>query len=351
MLEKTFLNNTLENWGISVLIIIGALLLNKIIQILNRRVFRRIAAKAKTDFIDILLDSLESPVLFGVMIIAVVIALGRLELGETPNLIKAYKLLITLDVTWFFARLLASLLERSFKSRETEHGGRKKKRRLDPKFLPLTRRIVLIFVWIIGIITGLKNMGADLGAILGTLGIGGAAFALASQDLLKNLLAGVTIFVDQPFQLGDRVRFSGVDGIVEDIGLRSTRIRTLDRRLLTIPNYRIMDDTIENVNSEPMRKVTLKLGLTYDTTPEKMSEAMNLLRTLPQRVQHVSPNDLVAAFTDFGDFALGITFIYYIEKEGDIFEVTSAVDMDILSTFNAAGLNFAFPTQTIYVEK
>ena len=140
MLEKTFLNNTLENWGISVLIIIGALLLNKIIQILNRRVFRRIATKAKTDFIDILLDSLESPVLFGVMIIAVVIALGRLELGETPNLIKAYKLLITLDVTWFFARLLASLLERSFKSRETEHGGRKKKRRLDPKFLPLTRR-------------------------------------------------------------------------------------------------------------------------------------------------------------------------------------------------------------------
>lgn len=351
MLEKTFLNNTLENWGISVLIIVGALLLNKIIQILNRRVFRRLAARARSSFIDILLDSLESPVLFGVMIVAVVVALGRLELGETPNLIKAYKLLITLDATWFFARLLASLLERSFKHGGAGHGGHARKRRLDPKFLPLTRRIVLIFVWIIGIITGLKNVGADLGAILGTLGIGGAAFALASQDLLKNLLAGVTIFVDQPFQLGDRIRFSGVDGIVEDIGLRSTRIRTLDRRLLTIPNYRIMDDTIENVNSEPMRKVTLKLGLTYDTTPDKMNEAMTLLRTIPQRVPHVSPDDLVAAFTDFGDFALGITFIYYIEKDGDIFEVNSAVDMDILSTFNAAGLNFAFPTQTIYVEK
>ena len=92
MLEKTFLNNTLENWGISVLIIVGALLLNKLIQILNRRVFRRLAARARSSFIDILLDSLESPVLFGVMIVAVVVALGRLELGETPNLFYEWTL-------------------------------------------------------------------------------------------------------------------------------------------------------------------------------------------------------------------------------------------------------------------
>ncbi len=351
MLEKTFVGNTLEDWGISLLIVLGALLLDKLIQVLNRKVFRPAAVKARASFVDLLLESLEAPVLFGVMLVAIVVALGRLELGTTTTLTKAYKLLVALDVTWFFARFLTSLLARSLTGRGTEGEGETKKRLLDPKFLPLAKRVVTILVWFIGLMTGLKNIGADMGAILGTLGIGSAAFALASQDLLKNLIAGITILVDQPFQLGDRIRFDQVDGTVEDIGLRSSRIRTIDQRMLTIPNCKIMDSTIENVDSEPMRKVTLKLGLTYDTPPEKMEEAMALLRSIPKRVKHVSDKDLVAAFTDFGDFSLGITFIYYIEKEGDIYGVNTAVDLDILSCFTQAGIDFAFPTQTLHIEK
>ena len=95
----------------------------------------------------------------------------------------------------------------------------------------------------------------------------------------------------------------------------------------------------------------MKIGLTYDTTPEEMKKAMDLLNEVPSRVQYVSPNDIVVNFSDFTDSALVITFIYFIEKEGDIGKTTSNVNMDVLTSFNEAKLNFAFPSQTIYLEK
>lgn len=348
-LEKNVYGNALEDWAISLIIIIGALILNKIIQLLNRRVFQRMAAKTKNRFDDILFQSLESPVLLGVVLVAIWVAFSRLTTpGKMNDIIReSYKILTVLNITWFFARLLGSLLDESV--RKTKEQGRKV--RVDNKFLPLVRRSINIVVWAIGIITALGNAGISISALLGTLGVGGVAIALASQDTIKNLLAGITIFTDHPFQIGDRIRFSGIDGNVEDIGLRSTRIRTLEKRILTIPNSKLMDAAIENVNTEPMRKVTLKLGLIYDTHPDKMNEAMDLLKNMPNKVKYVSPKDMVVAFTDFGDFSLGITFIYYVEKKGNVFNTNTNVNMEILTSFNNAGLVFAYPTQTIYPGK
>lgn len=119
---------------------------------------------------------------------------------------------------------------------------------------------------------------------------------------------------------------------------------------MTIPNYKMVDAPVENVSEEPMRQVTLKLGLTYNTTPEKMNEAMAILRDLPNVVKEVDQN-VVVAFTEFTDFSLIITFIYYIKKKGDVMEIPSQVNTEILRAFNEAGLQFAFPTQTVYIEK
>ncbi len=349
MWESVLYGNELKDWIISIIIIVGALVLNKIIQLLNKHVFKKMAAKTKNRFDDILFDSLEVPVLLGVTLIAIWIAFSRLNTPDNINRIvtDAYKILTTLNVTWFFVRLLSSLLDESVKFNK----DRGKKSRVDNKFLPLIRRSINIIVWTIGIVTALGNAGISISALLGTLGLGGIAIALASQDTIKNLFAGVTIFTDRPFQIGDRIRFSGFDGTVEDIGLRSTRIRTLDKRILTIPNHKIMDVAIENVNTEPMRKVTLKIGLDYNTSPEKMNEAMSILREMPDKVKYVSKKDMVVSFSEFADSALIITFIYYIEKKGNVAETNTSVNMEILSSYNNAGLNFAFPTQTIYLEK
>ncbi len=183
------------------------------------------------------------------------------------------------------------------------------------------------------------------------MGIGGIAFALAAQDTIKNIFGAFTIFTDKPFSIGDTVRIDQLEGTIVDVGIRSTKIRNYDKRLITLPNYKVADASIINITAEPMRRVVLKLGLTYVTTPEKMEEAMNILRAIPDKVEYITSKDLTANFTDFLDSALVITFIYFIQKRGDIAKVTSNVNMEILKAFNAAGIEFAFPTQTLYISK
>ena len=159
----------------------------------------------------------------------------------------------------------------------------------------------------------LRNAGVDVGAMIAGLGIGGLAFALAAQDTIKNIFGGVTIFSDRPFRLGDRIVVDGFDGIVEDIGIRSTRLRTLDKQLITIPNYKIVEASILNISEEPMRKVVLKVGVTYNTTPEKMQKAISILESIPQKIQEID-QEVLAGFSNFSDFALN-NYIRLLDKE------------------------------------
>lgn len=211
----------------------------------------------------------------------------------------------------------------------------------------------MVIVWLIGIVMALSNVGVNISALLGTLGIGGIAFALAAQDTVKNVFGAFTILTDKPFSIGDTIRVDSYEGTVVDVGVRSTKIMNYDKRIITFPNYKITDTSIVNISSEPMRRVVLNLGLTYDTTSEKMKEALELLKSIPKRVENVSsnPSDIVAVFTEYSDSALVIMYIYFIEKQGDILGVTSNMNMEILAAFNKAGLNLAFPTRTVYIQK
>ncbi|MDR1336846.1 MAG: mechanosensitive ion channel family protein [Tannerella sp.] len=350
MLEKVYYGNSLEDWSISLLIIAGGLVLNQILLLINRVVVQRITKKSKTRYDDIFFDALKKPLLFGVMLAAVWVACERLNLGAKAHEFTARSchILVTLNVTWFIARTVVALVEESF---FREGGGlRKKDTRLNRHLFPVVKRSLLVLIWLIGGVTALGGAGVEVRSLWGTLGIGGLAFALASQDTVKNMLGGITVFIDRPFRLGDIIRFDATEGTVEDIGLRSTRIRTYDRQLVVIPNSRLMDVSVINITQEPARRVVLTLGLTYDTRCEQMEYALTLLKRIPRAVPEVSDRDLVATFSDYGDSAMLITFIYFIRKPADIRETVSKVNFEILRTFSAAGLNFAFPTQTVYLE-
>lgn len=280
------------------------------------------------------------------MLLGIWIAIHRLVYPD--NFVKAidnaYRILIVLDITWVFARLIGGLLEIYLGKESTGQTH---------KMMPIIKRTALVLVWIIGIVMALSNIGVNISALLGTLGIGGIAFALAAQDTVKNIFGAFTIFTDKPFNIGDTIRVDSFEGTVIDVGARSTKIMDYDKRIITFPNYKITDANIINISSEPMRRVVLNLGLTYDTTPEKMKEALDILKAIPGRVENVSsnPSDTTAVFTNYADSALVIMYIYFIEKQGDILGVTSNMNMEILSSFNKAGLEFAFPTQTVYIQK
>jgi MscS family membrane protein len=340
MLEEIFFGNSLQNWGISLLIIVGAVILNKGIILFNRHVIKNLTAKSKNHLDDILSETLEKPLILGIMLVAVWVASHRLNMDESAhNIIEtAYQMLTVINVTWFISKFTGGLID--------EYGSKT----FNSRLLPLLRRGMSIVVWLVGIVTALNNAGIKVTTLLGALGVGGMAVALAAQDSIKNIFGGITIFTDGPFRIGDTIRFDNFEGMVQDIGLRSTRIKTSDNRIVTVPNFKLMDASVINISMEPSRKTILKLGLTYDTTPQKMAEAVEILKALPQTVKEI---DAVTTtfFSDFGDFALVITYWYFIKKSSNIQETMSKVNFEILSRFNAAGLNFAYPTQTVYLDK
>ena len=350
MWDKLYYGNSLRDWGISLLIIVGALIINKLISIINRRVVRRIAERSRTRIDDLLSEALEPPILLGVMLFAVWISLGRLDLGVKFHhfLRNAYEVLVTLNITWLFARVFARMTELILIKSD---GSATTRLNISTHLIPLIKRGILIVVWTIGIIMALHNVGVTVTTLMGTLGIGGMAFALASQDTIKNIFGGITIFTDQMFQIGDIIRIGDTEGTVVDVGLRSTRLRTYDHRLVILPNSKLIDAVVTNISSEPGRPIVIDLGLTCDTSPEKMRQAMAILSSIDDRVHGVEPGSIIASFVAFADSSLTIRLIYFIRKSANILGTQTEVNLDILSQFNAAGLNFAFPTRTIYIDK
>lgn len=346
MLEYELWGNSLETWGISILFIVGAIVLVKLLSLFSKKVLKPLVTRTSNRLDDVIYCSLEEPIKFAIILLGVWIAIHKLVYPD--NFVKvvdnSYGILIVLNITWIFARLSGGLLQVYWGHKADGQAA---------KMMPIIKRTLLVIVWIIGIVMALSNVGVNISALLGTLGIGGIAFALAAQDTVKNIFGAFTILTDKPFSIGDTIRVDSFEGTIVDVGVRSTKMMDYDKRIITFPNYKITDASVINISSEPMRRVVLKLGLTYDTTPEKMKEALEILRGLPAKVENTSsnPSDTVANFSDYTDSALVITFMFYIVKKGDILKVSSDMNMAILTSFNKAGLEFAFPTRTVYIQK
>ena len=217
----------------------------------------------------------------------------------------------------------------------------------DDHLVPVIQKAIRAIVWSMGIIIGLDNIGFDITAMIAGLGIGGLALALAAQDSVKNIFAGIMIFLDKPFKIKDRIKIGGHDGTVQEVGLRSTRIRTLEGRIVTIPNCEFTDNSVINVTSQPALRIKINLGLTYETNEEEIQKAIDILREIVLKEIAIT-DDYAAGFNGFGDFSLNILFMYYIKPESHWLNTQTLVNKEILRKFNKEGLEFAFPTQTIF---
>lgn len=343
-LTKTFYHNTIQQWAISFLFIFGAVIVAKIVYWAFGNIVKKATEKTKSRLDDIIVDMIEEPIVFGITILGIFIGMERLTFphGFDTFLNKIYHVLVAINVTWLIARTIDALIKEYIAPWVD-----KSDKNLDNQLLPVIRKGLKIIIWSLGIIVALNNAGYDVGALIAGLGIGGLAFAMAAKDTVSNFFGGVTVFTDKPFKLGDRIKINGFDGTIVDIGVRSTRLKTLDNRIVTIPNAKFTDSFIENVTSEPNRKVVLNLGLTYDTPPDKMKLALEILKEINQENASTEEEALVM-FNSFGDFSLGIWFAYYIKSGESILQTQTDMNLAILKKFNENGLEFAFPTQTLY---
>jgi len=194
-------------------------------------------------------------------------------------------------------------------------------------------------------------MGYNITSLLAGLGLGGLAVALAAQNTLSNVFGAIAIFVDQPFRVGEQVQLEGFSGTIEVIGLRSTRLRTFDGTLVTFPNSLVANAKIENMTARPTRRTHFTIGVTYDTSYEKLQKGVEILRDVMSA--HSGTHGCRAYFNSYGDFSLNIMAQHW-SKHMDDYEAhlkcLEDINFEILKRFEEEGIEFAFPTQTLYVK-
>lgn len=345
-LSKTFWSNTISEWLVALAVILVCYIGARILLYVTNKVVKKYTEKTKTQLDDILIDMLEEPLAVAISLGGVFWAISYLNIpnpGTEKILFKIALFALVLNITWMIARTADALIT-AYLVPLTE----KTESSFDDQLVPIAQKGVKYTIWTLGVVLALDNLDFDIGAMIAGLGIGGLALALAAQDAVKNIFGGIMIFIDKPFKITDRIQIHGYDGIVEEVGLRSTRIRTLEGRLVTMPNSKFNDNEVTNVTSEPNRKVVLNLGLTYDTSPENVEDAITTLKVIVDNNKDLIELDTPIGFNAFGDFSLGIIFIYYIKKDNDILGTQTKINLEILNTFNEKGLEFAFPTQTIF---
>ncbi len=344
LLTNTYYGNTIQDWLIASTIIVSSIVFAKLLYWTFSKVIRLFTAKTKTELDDIIVDMVEEPAIFIVICAGVWFGINFLTLPEAWSTFigRIYQVIIALLIGWMLSRTFKALYKQYMLPLADKTDSD-----LDDQLLPVVSKGVSAIIWSMSIIIGLNNAGYDVAALIAGLGIGGLALAMAAKDTVSNIFGGVTIFTDKPFTMNERIKVAGYDGTVEEIGIRSTRLKTLEGRTVTIPNSTFADEPVENISWEPARKVKIDLGLTYNTTPEKMERAMEILATINTENPNTNAKTTIA-FNAFGDSAMNIMFIYYITKNADIANTQTAINMAILRGFNAEGLEFAYPSQTLY---
>jgi MscS family membrane protein len=346
MLKTGFL---LEHWqwiGIFIVVIFG-LIVDKIVAwFLTRHVV--VWQKKNPTY-----SRLDSTVLrpLGLMAMAIIwwIGLGMFGLPDPVLIILsvAVKLLISISAVWSAFRLvdiLDSLMIK--KARQTGN-------RFDDLLVPMISKSLKVFILVIGVISSADNLNMDVSSLLAGLGIGGLAFALASKDLLGNFFGSLTVLLDRPFQIGDWVVIGDVEGSVEEVGFRSTRVRTFYNSIITLPNAVLTTSTVDNMGARRFRRMKTMLGLTYDTAPEKIDAFCEGIRSLVQLHPYMRKDYYQVYFNQYNAASLDILVYVFWETPDWNTELRERHRflLDILRLAKQLEVEFAYPTQTLYLKQ
>lgn len=348
-LQAHLFGNPLWKYAASFIYIFLAFYVSKIIDWIVQVWLKRWTAKTKTNFDDLLLGLLHGPIKVVSFVILLHIGLNLFIWPAWVNnyISKALQLIVAGSLTYVGLKFIDLLI--SYWRIRT---GREEDKVFNEMIFPILGKALKAFLVIVAILVTAQNLNFNITSVLASLSIGGLALGLAAQDTVANLFGAAAVFMDKPFRIGDRIKLEGgVDGVVETIGLRSTRVRNLDGHLITVPNKTMGNATITNVAMRPTIKTEMVFGLTYDTTAERMRKALAILNEI--YTGHPMTHDVTIAFTQFADSSLNIQVTHWW-KNTDYRAYLSEmqeINLAIKQRFDAEGLNFAFPSRTLYVKQ
>jgi MscS family membrane protein len=350
ILQETFLGISLNRFAGAFLVLIAALIMKKVFAHLFVKVIFPLATRTKSRYDDLFLQSIRKPAELLLVIIGLFVALQILQLPTEPADLRrgAYGLLkglVTFDIAWTLFNLV-SLLE-AFLSGWVS----KTESTLDDHLLPFIRKSVRAFIIFLALIMTIQNLGYSISGLLASLGIGGLAVALAAKDTLSNIFGSIMIILDRPFHIGDWIKAGDMEGTIEEIGFRSTKIRTFAKTLITVPNNIIANLSVDNISRMPKRRIKMTVGVTYETSPERMRLAVEGIRKLLREHPAIDQDFFLVNFTEFSASSLDILVYCFTRTTvwGEYLDARQDVCLQIMDLLEAHGMEIAFPSHSIYL--
>ena len=308
---------------------------------------RRLTSKTKNDADDKLIDILEPPMKFSILILGFFLAEEWLDFGSFQTITSAIeKTLITFVLFWILYRAV-NQFSYIFTKFSTKFG-----KQLSSDVENFVIKFLKVIIIIIALMTILEGWGINVSAFVASLGLIGMAFALAAKDTAANLFGSLVIFTDKPFKKGDWILTPDVEGTIESIGIRSTRVRTFAQALVSVPNAVIANSAITNWSQMGKRRIKMRLGLTYSTNTSQMENILKDLRQMLENHPDIHKDAIMIYFDEFQDSSLSL-FCYFFTNTtvwAEYLSVREDVNLKIMKIVEKNGAGFAFPSQSIYVE-
>ena len=346
VLATTFLGIPLGNLVAAILVLCFFFFLRKVFTHIIMAWLQRLAKRTETYYDDRVISALKDPVSFSFILIGFHLFF-LLLLHETPFIKQLLNTLVVFLIFWAIIAVAEALRGLIY------HATNKLNPDLSKEMANFMLTLIKIFIGGIGLGAMLQVWGINVTALLASLGLGGLAFALAAKDTASNLFGSFAILADKSIRIGEWIKVNNAEGVVEDIGMRTTKIRTFGKSLITVPNQVIANSPIENFSRRGIRRIKMTIGVTYGTTQAQIKKIVDEIRYLLHTHENITQDETIMVnFKAFGNSSLDI-FIYCFTRTSNwktYMDIRQEIQLEIMKIVEANGSSFAFPSQSVYVE-
>ena len=345
-------DSDLSRWGFAITVLFITVVARRYLIKWLHHVTQKLTKRTETTLDDALLSAAEKPLSWLILLMgmwaAVMVLKPSSEVLPILDIIERVGRMASIVlIGWFLWRLIDGLSMYALSRAKSTDSS------LDDQLVPFISKTLKLFLVVTGILVVAQNMGYSISGLIASLGIGGIAVAMAAKDTIANLFGSIMLLIDRPFVVGDWIKTSEFEGVVEEIGFRSTRIRTFSQTLVNVPNSMLANMVVDNIDARSKRRIKMRIGITYATSTEKMQQAVEGIEGILKTHPGVDQDFSLVKFDNFDDSALSI-FLYYFSKDKKwtaYLQVRQEVNLQIMQLLESLELDFAFPSQSLYIEQ
>ncbi|MFH1612084.1 MAG: mechanosensitive ion channel family protein [bacterium] len=342
ILSYNFYGNILLDYVLALFVFAVSFFVLKMIKHIAINKFKKIGNIIKANFYHLFVDFIDSIGWFFYVFLSLYFAFQFIKLSSGIEKFVSYSTFII--IAYYTVKVIGALLDYSankITAVRQEEGG----------IVLFINKIIKMVIWLVAILIVLQNFGYNVTSLLAGVGIGGIAIAVALQNVLSDIFAAFSIYFDKPFQVGDFIVLGDDMGTVKNIGIKSTRLRTLEGQELIVPNKELTETRVHNYKRMEKRRIAFGFGLTYETSSDKLEEVPKIIKSIFGGIDNVELDRV--HFAKFNDFSLDFEVVYYLKsREYNLYmDAQQKINLAIKARFEKEDIDMAYPTQTVYVRK